>query len=55
MKATHHHDHQEDGHFWSTRSSHSTSEGVVTYQACPCGRWRILGAARVAEIARSPY
>jgi hypothetical protein len=42
-------------HFWTTRSSHPTSEGLVSYQSCPCGRWRILTAARVAEVARSPY
>ena len=50
MSATHH---DEARHSWHTHSSHATSEGVVTYQSCPCGRWRIL-AARPAEIARPP-
>ena len=52
MAATLRHD---TGHFWHTRSSHETSQGLVTYQSCLCGRWRILAAPRVAEIARSPY
>jgi len=55
MTATHHEDSHHAGHFWHTRSSHATSEGLVSYQACPCGRWRILTAARIAEVARSPY
>lgn len=29
-------------HQWSTASRHLTSEGLVTYQRCPCGRWRTL-------------
>jgi hypothetical protein len=32
-------------HFWRTLSTHPTSEGLVTYQSCPCGHWRILMAA----------
>jgi hypothetical protein len=48
MTATH-------GHFWRTHSTHATSEGLVSYQSCPCGRWRILTAARVEEVARSSY
>ena len=54
MTATHRHG-ERPGHFWHTRSTHATSEGLVTYQACPCGRWRILGPATSGEIARSPY
>ncbi|HET9422709.1 MAG TPA: hypothetical protein VFO49_16325 [Nocardioides sp.] len=46
---------QHRDHSWTTRSSHPTSDGLVTYQSCPCGRWRILTAARAAEVARSPY
>gem|GEM_PF-5494698 len=30
-----------DGHVWRTRSRHRTSEGVVSYQCCHCGLWRI--------------
>ena len=29
-------------HTWQTRSRHSTSEGVVCYQHCHCGRWRVV-------------
>ncbi|MFC0505417.1 hypothetical protein [Micromonospora costi] len=30
-----------DGHVWRTRSRHRTSEGIVYYQCCHCGLWRI--------------
>ncbi|GII80080.1 hypothetical protein Sru01_50620 [Sphaerisporangium rufum] len=33
---------QHDGHDWHTRSHHHTSEGLVRYQACRCGAWRVL-------------
>lgn len=37
-----------DGHVWWTQSSHRTSEGVLRYQRCPCGVWRVLvGSGRV--------
>jgi hypothetical protein len=55
MSANHHHDHPDREHTWRTRSAHTTSEGLVSYQACSCGRWRILAAGRGGEIARSPY
>ncbi|GAA3233749.1 hypothetical protein GCM10017691_29610 [Pseudonocardia petroleophila] len=29
-------------HLWFTISRHLTSEGLVSYQRCPCGRWRTL-------------
>ncbi len=29
-------------HLWFTISRHLTSTGVVSYQRCPCGRWRTL-------------
>lgn len=45
--------HEPTRHFWRSRSSHATSEGVVTYQSCPCGRWRILTTAPLAEVART--
>lgn len=28
-------------HRWATTSRHRTSEGVVAYEHCDCGRWRI--------------
>ncbi|TCC50728.1 hypothetical protein E0H75_11125 [Kribbella capetownensis] len=28
-------------HQWTTRSRHRTSEGVVGYDHCTCGRWRV--------------
>ncbi len=28
-------------HAFRTRSAHRTSEGIVRYEACLCGRWRI--------------
>ena len=31
-----------DLHTWRARSHHSTSEGVVCYQRCHCGRWRVV-------------
>ncbi|WP_170304473.1 hypothetical protein [Microlunatus speluncae] len=37
MSATPDHEHQ-----WQTNSEHSTSEGRISYQSCPCGRWRVL-------------
>jgi hypothetical protein len=51
-----------DGHAWRTRSSHPSSEGVVSYQQCHCGVWRVLlGPDRVlagtndrSEITRRP-
>ncbi|WP_427887073.1 hypothetical protein ACQHIV_29380 [Kribbella sp. GL6] len=28
-------------HRWSAVSSHQVSEGLVVYQQCACGQWRI--------------
>jgi hypothetical protein len=28
-------------HHWTTRSRHRTSQGVITYDQCACGRWRV--------------
>ena len=37
-----------NGHVWQTESRHATSNGVVSYQRCRCGRWRVLlGSNRV--------
>ncbi|MDN5855586.1 MAG: hypothetical protein L0K86_22635 [Actinomycetia bacterium] len=52
-----------DGHGWQTRSRHPTGDGVVAYQRCHCGLWRLLvepgyvlaeriGAGERAEDAR---
>jgi hypothetical protein len=30
------------GHVWRTRSKHLTSEGLVSYQRCLCGAWRVF-------------
>ncbi|RKR88660.1 hypothetical protein BDK92_2989 [Micromonospora pisi] len=40
----------DDGHVWHTRSRHRTSDGVVTYQSCHCGLWRLLSAAELATV-----
>jgi hypothetical protein len=32
------HDHE---HVWTPRSRHSSSDGVVIYQRCACGLWRV--------------
>lgn len=29
-------------HRWFTISRHLTADGLVTYQRCTCGRWRVL-------------
>lgn len=31
-----------DAHTWQTYSHHATSEGVVCYQRCACGSWRVV-------------
>jgi hypothetical protein len=28
-------------HHWTTKSRHRTSQGVVAYDQCNCGRWRV--------------
>ncbi|MBB4958064.1 hypothetical protein [Micromonospora polyrhachis] len=30
-----------DDHTWTIRSRHRTSTGIVSYQSCHCGLWRI--------------
>lgn len=37
-------------HAWETESHHRTSEGVVMYQRCACGAWRIKLVGRTAEV-----
>ncbi|AVT30260.1 hypothetical protein C6361_13020 [Plantactinospora sp. BC1] len=42
----------ENGHHWQTRSRHRTSDGIVSYQSCHCGMWRLLpGTARPSALA----
>ncbi|OLL98864.1 hypothetical protein Ae406Ps2_3391 [Pseudonocardia sp. Ae406_Ps2] len=41
-------------HEWRTASRHRTSDGVVSYQRCRCGAWRIrLAAPGTATVAAS--
>ncbi|SDS88694.1 hypothetical protein SAMN04515669_2192 [Jiangella sp. DSM 45060] len=28
-------------HHWTTKSRHRTSEGIVVYDGCTCGRFRV--------------
>lgn len=38
-------------HLWSLRSEHNTSEGVLRYFDCACGRWDVeLQSVTVAEV-----
>lgn len=37
-------------HFWGTASRHSTSDGVVSYQRCACGQWRVMLAGPTIEV-----
>lgn len=30
-----------DDHTWTIRSRHQTSTGIVSYQFCHCGLWRV--------------
>ncbi|MER6825400.1 hypothetical protein ABT352_05375 [Streptosporangium sp. NPDC000563] len=40
-----------EGHDWHTRSHHRTSEGLVRYQSCHCGTWRVLCEAPAPPAA----
>ncbi|MGH3357847.1 MAG: hypothetical protein ACRDO7_03525 [Nocardioidaceae bacterium] len=39
-----------DLHFWRTASRHSTSDGMVSYQRCACGTWRITLSGTPYEV-----
>lgn len=39
-----------DVHFWRTASCHDTSDGLVVYQRCPCGQWRITLTGAPYEV-----
>lgn len=43
-------DHDHRTHIWQTRSTHGTLEGLLRYQHCPCGLWRLMAEDR--EVAR---
>ncbi|NCL77437.1 hypothetical protein [Rhodococcus sp. YH1] len=36
-------------HHWTEVSRHPTSEGVVHYQRCACGRWHMVATPLVAD------
>jgi hypothetical protein len=36
-------------HTWLTRSSHHTLDGLVRYQHCECGQWRVILATEAAN------
>jgi hypothetical protein len=48
---------QRHTHLWQTHSTHTTLEGLLRYQYCRCGQWRITTedeeVARVSSIRRS--
>jgi hypothetical protein len=43
-------------HRWMATSSHQVSEGLVVYQRCACGQWRVTStppyAVAYPEVAR---
>ncbi|TCC24727.1 hypothetical protein [Kribbella speibonae] len=39
-------------HRWTTRSRHRTSQGVVAYGHCACGRWRV-DRATTAQVEQT--
>ncbi|GAB3139568.1 hypothetical protein GCM10027290_08970 [Micromonospora sonneratiae] len=34
-----------DDHTWTVRSRHRTSDGLMSYQSCHCGLWRVVSGA----------
>ncbi|MGH3462754.1 MAG: hypothetical protein ACRDP9_14930 [Kribbellaceae bacterium] len=38
-------------HRWIDASTHRVSDGVVVYQRCLCGRWRVLAPVTVERVA----
>lgn len=38
-------------HSWVTTSAHATSEGLLVYQRCHCGRWQVVVGARTVAGA----
>jgi hypothetical protein len=48
---------QRHTHLWHTHSTHGTLEGLLRYQYCTCGQWRLTTddeeVARVSSIRRS--
>jgi len=45
-------------HSWQVASSHPVSEGLISYQQCACGEWRVTSAplhpVAHPELARIP-
>ncbi|WBQ05272.1 hypothetical protein [Kribbella sp. CA-293567] len=45
-------------HSWRVASAHPVSEGLLTYQQCGCGQWRVtstpLHPIAHPDLARSP-
>ena len=41
-----------DDHTWTVRSRHRTSTGIVSYQTCHCGLWRVTGGTGSALAHR---
>lgn len=39
-------------HRWVDTSVHRVSDGLVIYQRCLCGRWRVLTPAYAEEAAQ---
>lgn len=37
-------------HEWVTRSSHVTSDGLLRYRTCSCGRWSIVLASEAVVV-----
>ncbi|WP_166678254.1 hypothetical protein [Kribbella kalugense] len=37
-------------HRWTAVSAHQVSEGLVVYQRCACGQWRITSTSPYPEV-----
>jgi hypothetical protein len=38
-------------HRWIDSSTHRVSDGLVVYQRCLCGRWRVLAPLATEQVA----
>lgn len=38
-------------HRWTEASAHRVSEGLVIYERCLCGRWRVLAPSSPGTLA----
>ncbi|WP_169847157.1 hypothetical protein [Rhodococcus triatomae] len=41
---------REHRHSWESASRHRTSEGMLHYQRCACGRWRMALLPFTSEV-----